>query len=185
MHPPVEPVPEDDRSALRFLAFWIGNGTVLHPGHEDVDYLPRLQRPGPWLGGIFAAWVLEDQGGPPAMDWWLAALDPARPDPTLPEVPPGPPWAQALCRYMDDYANGRLDPETIGECDPLELLDGEGGSPLEAVVAVLLNHLDRDPAGAVQAETRGRWRATQMVRSWLDPSYEVAPAWEDWETVLY
>lgn len=185
MPPPTDPVPEDDRSALRFLAYWIANGTLVIHRREDLDYLPRLQEPGPWLAGIFAAWFAEDRGGPPAIEWWVAAFDPAQPDPTLPAPPEGERWRRALCEFMDDYGRRQLDPEVLAGVDPLVLLDGDGGSPLEAVVAVFLNHLDQDPAREADAEARGRHRATQMVRSWVDPSYVVEPAWEDWETALY
>lgn len=184
MPPPAEPIPEDDRNALRTLAYWIANGTLLISTREDLDYLPRLQAPGPWLGGIFAAWFREDLGGDAALPWWIEALDPARPDPALLELPEGPRWRRAVCEFMDDFGQRLLEPAVLEGVDPLELLDGEGGSPLEAVVAVYLNHLDLDPAGEVEAEARGRWRACQMLRAWVDSTYAVEPPWEDWETVL-
>lgn len=57
-------------------------------------------------------------------------------------------------------------------------------SALEQVIAIYANVLDLDETGNVRNAGTAQRRAAQYVRSFLDPTYEVQPPFEDWELEL-
>jgi hypothetical protein len=73
----------------------------------------------------------------------------------------------------------------------LEVLRGVDYSPifsepsaLEQAIAVYANVLDLDETGKVRDAEAAHRRAAQYIRSFLDPTYEVHPPFEDWELEL-
>lgn len=73
----------------------------------------------------------------------------------------------------------------------LEVLRGVDYSPifseasaLEQAVAIYANVLDLDETGKVRNAGAAQRRAAQYIRSFLDPTYEVEPPFEDWELEL-
>jgi hypothetical protein len=73
----------------------------------------------------------------------------------------------------------------------LEVLRGVDYSPifseasaLEQAIAIYANVLDLDETGKVRNAGAAQRRAAQYIRSFLDPTYEVQPPFEDWELEL-
>lgn len=72
------------------------------------------------------------------------------------------------------------------------LLDGidygcifEEPSALELTYAIFANVLELDADGDVLNAKHAERRAAQWIRRYVDPSYQVDPPFEDWETALY
>jgi hypothetical protein len=57
-------------------------------------------------------------------------------------------------------------------------------SAMEQVFAIYANVLDIDETGKVRNAGAAQCRAAQYIRSFLDPTYEVQPPFEDWELEL-
>jgi hypothetical protein len=57
-------------------------------------------------------------------------------------------------------------------------------SALEQAIAIYANVLDLDETGKVRNAGAAQRRAAQYIRSFLDPTYEVQPPFEDWELEL-
>ncbi|MDX6332515.1 MAG: hypothetical protein QOI83_4898 [Streptomycetaceae bacterium] len=92
---------------------------------------------------------------------------------------------RAALRFFAFYiANGTLD---------VDLLDGIDyrpqlmmfGSPLEQVFAIFANVLQVDQNGKVVNYGDAEYRAAQWIRRYCDPSYQVEPPFERWETELH
>jgi hypothetical protein len=73
----------------------------------------------------------------------------------------------------------------------LEVLRGVDYSPifseasaLEQAIAIYVNVLDLDEMGKVRNAGTSQRRTAQYIRSFLDPTYEVQPPFEDWELEL-
>ena len=77
---------------------------------------------------------------------------------------------------------------TVGQ----PILDGvdyssifEEPSDLEQAYAIFVNVLEIDEAGTVTNSKDAERRAAQFIRSYVEPSYVVAPAFEGWEVALH
>ena len=57
-------------------------------------------------------------------------------------------------------------------------------SELEQAVAIYANVLDLDETGKVSNGGEAQRRAAQYIRSFVDPTYEVDPPFDDWELEL-
>lgn len=69
----------------------------------------------------------------------------------------------------------------------VEYLDLYGAEPsaIEMVFAIFANVIEMDSEGNVLNFTYAQARATDYLRSYCDPSFEVTPPLEDWETKLH
>jgi hypothetical protein len=77
-----------------------------------------------------------------------------------------------------------------GTHDQLEGIDylslyGEEPSAIEQAYAIFVNVIELDENGTVLNAQHAQKRATDYLRAYCDPTYEVTPAYEDWETALY
>jgi hypothetical protein len=64
-------------------------------------------------------------------------------------------------------------------------LYGEEPSAIEMVFAIFANVIELDENGEVLNFTYAQKRATDYLRSYCEPTYEVFPPYEDWELSLY
>jgi len=64
-------------------------------------------------------------------------------------------------------------------------LYGEDPSAIEMAYAIFANVLEMDDEGQVLNFTHAQRRATDYIKSYCDPSFEVSPPFEDWEQELY
>jgi hypothetical protein len=64
-------------------------------------------------------------------------------------------------------------------------LYGEEPSAIEMVFAIFANVLELDEDGKVLNFTYAQRRATDYLRSYCIPGFEVVPPYEEWETELY
>lgn len=64
-------------------------------------------------------------------------------------------------------------------------LYGNEPSAIEQVYAIYVNVLEMDETGQVLNAKYAEKRATDYLRSYCDPTYEVSPPFEDWEVALY
>ena len=64
-------------------------------------------------------------------------------------------------------------------------LYGEDPSAIEQVYAIFANVLELDASGQVLNNTYAQRRATDYLRGYFDPTFEIAPPYEDWETTLH
>lgn len=69
----------------------------------------------------------------------------------------------------------------------VDYLDLYGNEPsaIEQVYAIYINVLELDENGQVLNAKHAEKRATDYLRSYYDPTYEVSPPFEDWEVALY
>lgn len=69
----------------------------------------------------------------------------------------------------------------------VEYLDLYGSEPsaIEMVFAIFANVIEMDSEGNVLNFTYAQTRATDYLRSYCDPSFDVTPPLEDWETKLH
>ena len=64
-------------------------------------------------------------------------------------------------------------------------LYGEEPSAIEQVFAIYVNVIELDENGTVLNAKYAEKRATDYLRAYCDPSFEVNPPYEEWETNLY
>ena len=64
-------------------------------------------------------------------------------------------------------------------------LYGEEPSAIEMAFAIFVNVVELDDAGKVLNFTAAQRRATDYIRSYCSPEFEVTPPYEDWETALH
>lgn len=64
-------------------------------------------------------------------------------------------------------------------------LYGNDPSAIEQAYAIFANVIELDENGQVLNFTHAQKRATDYIKSWFDPSFEVEPPFEEWETALY
>ena len=64
-------------------------------------------------------------------------------------------------------------------------LYGEDPSAIEMAYAIFANVLEMDDGGQVLNFTYAQKRATDYIKSYCDPSFEVSPPFESWEQELY
>ena len=71
--------------------------------------------------------------------------------------------------------------------EDVEYLDlyGEEPSAIEMVFAIFANVLELDEDGKVLNFTYAQRRATDYLRSYCTPEFEVDPPYKEWETSLY
>ena len=64
-------------------------------------------------------------------------------------------------------------------------LYGEEPSAIEMVFAIFANVIELDEDGRVLNFTYAQKRATDYLRSYCDPEFNVSPPYEEWEIALY
>jgi len=64
-------------------------------------------------------------------------------------------------------------------------LYGEEPSAIERVFAIYANVIELDENGRVINAKYAEKRATDSLRAYCDPNFEVTPAYEDWEIMLH
>ena len=64
-------------------------------------------------------------------------------------------------------------------------LFGEEPSAIEKVFAIYANVIEVDENGTVLNAKYAEKRAVDYIRSYCDPTFEVYPPYEDWETNLH
>ena len=64
-------------------------------------------------------------------------------------------------------------------------LYGEEPSAIEMVFAIFANTIELDEDGQVLNFTYAQKRATDYLRSYCDPGFNVSPPYEEWEMSLY
>ena len=71
--------------------------------------------------------------------------------------------------------------------DGVDYLDlyGEQPSEIEMVFAIFANVIELDENGDVLNFTQAQRRATDYLRAYCDPNYQVVPPFEKWETALH
>ncbi|KZN57793.1 hypothetical protein N473_26690 [Pseudoalteromonas luteoviolacea CPMOR-1] len=69
----------------------------------------------------------------------------------------------------------------------IEYLDLYGNDPsaIEMAYAIFVNVLEMDSDGNVLNFTHAQRRATDYIKSYCEPSFEVSPPFEEWEIELY
>lgn len=69
----------------------------------------------------------------------------------------------------------------------VDYLDLYGSEPsaIEQVYAIFANVLEFDEDGNIINLKHAEKRATDSLRAYCDPSFEVDPPYEDWEVALY
>jgi len=69
----------------------------------------------------------------------------------------------------------------------VEYLELYGAEPsaIEMTFAIFANVVELDADGKVMNFTHAQKRATDYLRSYCDPSFEVVPPLEDWEMALF
>ncbi|MEZ5323506.1 MAG: hypothetical protein R3F19_00350 [Verrucomicrobiales bacterium] len=69
----------------------------------------------------------------------------------------------------------------------VDYLDLYGSEPsaIEQVYAIFANVLEFDEAGNIINLKHAEKRATDSLRAYCDPSFEVVPPYEDWEVALH
>ncbi|MGW1616930.1 DUF7677 family protein [Streptomyces sp. NPDC002285] len=92
---------------------------------------------------------------------------------------------RATVRFFAFYlGNGTVDPDLLDDIDyKPSLMDF--GSTLEMVFAIFTNVLRVNEVGEVLNPGEAQHRAAQWIRSYCDPSYQVDPPFEAWETELH
>jgi len=64
-------------------------------------------------------------------------------------------------------------------------LYGKEPSAIEQTFAIFANVLDVDAQGKVTNRKQAEKRATDYLRSYIDPTFRVEPPFEDWELALH
>lgn len=90
----------------------------------------------------------------------------------------------ALRLFAFYIANGTLDEDLMEGIDYRPQLMAFGSS-LEQVFAIFANVLEVDESGEVLNQGDAQFRAAQWVRLHCDPTYQVVPPFEPWETELH
>ncbi len=69
----------------------------------------------------------------------------------------------------------------------IDYLDLYGNEPsaIEQVYAIYVNVLELDENGQLLNAKYAEKRATDYLRSYCDPTYEISPPYEGWEVALY
>ncbi len=92
---------------------------------------------------------------------------------------------RASLRFFAFYlANGTIDVDLLDGFDHRPVLF-QFGSSLEEVFAIYANALEVDADGAVLNDGDAQYRAAQWIRRACDPTYEVEPPFQAWETELH
>lgn len=149
---------------MRHFAYYLGNGTLLCPGYDCLDYDEVVTRYDDTVGRLFAILLddyhrpLDDEGVDSRADddrvraWLAAECDPARY-----EAPPlsdaglrlsgfDEGWKDAVVAFARKLGRGTLAPEVLEGIDYVPYLV-EGGSLPEDVVTVFANVLKVDSDG--------------------------------------
>ena len=93
-----------------------------------------------------------------------------------------PSFSGALRTFAYFMASGTQ--YTLKGVDYLPLY-GQEPSAIEQVFAIYVNVLELDENGTVLNAKYAEKRATDYLRAYCDPSFEVNPPYEEWETNLY
>ncbi|WP_326681609.1 DUF7677 family protein [Streptomyces sp. NBC_01237] len=194
----IQQLPPGLRSDLRYFAYYLGNGTLLCPVYDELDYDEVITRYDDTVGRLFAILLdsydrpLDDDKVDSFADYdrvraWLAAecdqaryKAPALSDAELRLSDFDEKWKDAVVAFACKLGSGTLAPKVLKGIDYVPYLV-EGGSLPEDVVMVFANVLrvtsDGTPTNAGHAEHR----AAQKLREWLEPGYQPDPPMEIWE----
>lgn len=93
-------------------------------------------------------------------------------------------FSGALRTFSFWMANGSVGLPLLEGIDYWDVLR-ESPSLMEETYAIFVNVLEFDVAGMPVNAKYAEFRAAQAIRGWCDPSYEVVPPLEEWETALY
>lgn len=93
-----------------------------------------------------------------------------------------PSFSGALRTFAYFMASGTQ--HTLKGVDYLSLYGEEPGA-IEQVFAIYANVIELDQNGEVVNAKYAEKRATDYLRSYCDPSFNVVPAYEDWELKLH
>jgi len=91
-------------------------------------------------------------------------------------------FSGALRTFVYFMASGSQN--TLKGIDYLSLY-GEEPSAIEMVFAIFANVIDLDETGEVLNAKYAEKRATDYLRSYCDPTFQVSPPYEDWEIALH
>ena len=94
------------------------------------------------------------------------------------------PFSGALRAFSYWVANGTLGQAVLDGIDYSFVLSGDP-SALERVYAIFANVIEMDDVGNVLNAGYAERRAAQRLRSYIEPAYNVAPPFEDWEVQLH
>ncbi|MCO7223673.1 hypothetical protein [Pleionea sp. CnH1-48] len=72
----------------------------------------------------------------------------------------------------------------LEDIDYLSLYGEEPGA-IEIAFAIFANNIEMDDYGQVINFTYAQKRATDYIRTYCDPSFEMSPPLEEWEDALY
>ncbi|MGA6156498.1 DUF7677 family protein [Stenotrophomonas sp. NPDC087984] len=81
-------------------------------------------------------------------------------------------------------ANGTIDVDLLDGIDYRPALF-QFGSALEQIFAIYGNVLEVDESECVLNDGEAQYRAAQWIRAYCDPSYQVKPPFQAWETELH
>lgn len=201
MPPPCRRLSHDVRAALRFFAYYLGNGTLLTPAVADIDldYSEALTGRADAIGQVFAVFLnVLREAGECANEWnarhraaqWLRHLC----EPEYIVEPPlaeweltlrraDEPWKQEAKDFALALGRGELAPELLAGCDYMSLLV-DGGSLLERIVTVWSNVLCLDEENRALNAASARYRAAQYLKWSCDRDYVLEPAPTYWEMEL-
>ncbi|WP_406349210.1 hypothetical protein OHA44_36635 [Streptomyces sp. NBC_00144] len=90
----------------------------------------------------------------------------------------------SLLLFAFYLANGTIDVDLLDGFDYRATLF-QFGSSVEQILAIYGNVLQVDTNGEVLNEGDAQYRVAQWIRSCCDPTYEVKPPFQAWETELH
>jgi hypothetical protein len=93
-------------------------------------------------------------------------------------------YSGALRLFFYWVANGTVGLPLLENIDYWQTLRTEP-SAMEQLYAIFANVIDMDDEGEVTNAKHAERRAAQWLRSYMDPTYEVSPPFEDWEIHLH
>lgn len=93
-------------------------------------------------------------------------------------------FSGALRTFSFWIANGTVGLPLLENMDYASVLQEEP-SALEMVYAIFANVIEMNDDGDVINAKHAEKRAAQWLRSYMDPTYEVSPPFEDWEVELH
>lgn len=96
----------------------------------------------------------------------------------------GASFSGALRTFSSWVANGTLGKPVLEGIDYVEVALREP-SALEQIHAIFANVIDIEESGNVLNAKLAERRAAQWLRSYIDPTFEVVPPFEDWEVALH
>lgn len=93
-------------------------------------------------------------------------------------------YSGALRTFSYWVANGTVGLPLLDNIDYWQTLRNEP-SAMERLYAIFANVIEMNDEGEVTNAKHAERRAAQWLRSYMDPTYEVSPPFEDWEIYLH